>query len=129
MTSRPLSPHLSVYRMYRYTLITSIMNRFTGLALSLGLLLLVYWLMAVASGHRAYGQALAMLSRPGFKLLYLAVIVAFAYHLVAGVRHLIWDTGTGLERVPAQRSAWVVVLVSLAVIVVLAWALLARAGG
>lgn len=125
---RPLSPHLTVYRMSRYTLITSILNRFTGLVLSAGLLLLVYWLIAVSSGPRFYQHARAILSLPVFKVLYLAVIAAFAYHLVAGVRHLIWDTGIGLERVQARRSAWVVGVASLALIGVLGWAFLAGAG-
>ena len=96
---------MSVYRMFRYTLFTSFANRLTGLVLSLGLLVLVYWLMAVAERHRAYAQALAMLSLPIFKLLYAALLFAFSYHLVAGIRHLVWDTGRGLERAPvaAQR--------------------------
>jgi hypothetical protein len=44
---------MSVYKMTRYTLATSIFNRFTGVTLSVGLIVLVYWLMAVASGTRA----------------------------------------------------------------------------
>jgi succinate dehydrogenase / fumarate reductase cytochrome b subunit len=119
---------MGVYRMSRYTLATSILNRLTGLVLSLGLLLFVYWLTAVARGHRAYGQASAVLALPVFKLVYLVFIAAFSYHLIAGVRHLIWDTGVGLERAQAQRSAWFVVLASLALFCGLAWAFLVRAG-
>ena len=98
MQTRPLSPHLSVYRMYRYSLATSNANRFTGVALSAGLLLLVYWLMAVAGGARSYARATRVLSLPLAKLVYAALIVAFCYHLVAGLRHLVWDTGHALER-------------------------------
>jgi succinate dehydrogenase / fumarate reductase, cytochrome b subunit len=123
-----VSPHWTVYRMSRYTLATSILNRLTGLVLSLGLLLLVYWLTAVAGGHRAYGQASAVLALPVMKGLYLALIAAFSYHLVAGVRHLIWDTGVGLERAQSQRSAWFVGLGSLALFLGLAWIFLSRAG-
>jgi succinate dehydrogenase / fumarate reductase cytochrome b subunit len=112
--------------MYRYTLATSILNRATGLVLSLGLILLVYWLMAVASGHRAYAQASTFLGAAPVKLLYLACLAAFCYHLVAGVRHLIWDTGLGLEREQAKRSAWVVVTVSLLGIGLLGFWLLLR---
>ena len=64
MPTRPLSPHLSVYRMSRYTLATSIANRFTGLALSVGLLLLVYWLVAVAGGAQSYARAVRVLATP-----------------------------------------------------------------
>jgi len=112
MPQRPLSPHLSVYK-FQYTLTTSILNRAAGLVLSLGLLALVYWLMAVASGTSAYTRASAMLSLGVFKLLYLGLVAAFSYHLVAGVRHLIWDTGRGLEREQARRSAWLVAGVSI----------------
>jgi succinate dehydrogenase / fumarate reductase cytochrome b subunit len=106
--------------MSRYTLATSIANRFTGLALSLGLLLLVYWLMALAGGARSYARATHVLALPIAKLVYAALIVAFCYHLVAGVRHLVWDTGHGLERAQSQRSAWLVVAASLVLMLVVA---------
>jgi succinate dehydrogenase / fumarate reductase, cytochrome b subunit len=121
MATRPLSPHLSVYKMSRYTLATSIFNRITGLGLSAGLLLLVYWLMAVAGGARAQARAMRLLALPVMKLLYAALIVAFCYHLVAGVRHLIWDTGRGLERAQSRRSAWLVGVVSLLLIVIIGY--------
>jgi succinate dehydrogenase / fumarate reductase, cytochrome b subunit len=120
---------MGVYQMSRYTLATSILNRFTGLALSLGLLLLVYWLTAVAAGQRAYGQASAVLALPVAKAVYLALIAAFSYHLVAGIRHLIWDVGVGMERAQARRSAWAVIFVSLVLFGVLSWAFLARTAG
>jgi succinate dehydrogenase / fumarate reductase, cytochrome b subunit len=99
--------------MSRYTLATSIFNRLTGLALSAGLLLLVYWLIAVANGARAHARAAQLLSLPIMKLVYLALIVAFSYHLVAGIRHLVWDSGRALERAQSRRSAWLVVVLSL----------------
>src|SRR5215469_9043 len=120
MPTRPLSPHLSVYKMTRYTLATSTFNRFTGVGLSAGLLLLVYWLMAVAGGARAQASAMRLLALPVMKLVYAALIVAFCYHLVAGIRHLVWDTGHGLERTQSQRSAWLVVAVSLVLMLVVA---------
>jgi len=121
MPTRPLSPHLSVYRMSRYTLATSIANRFTGLGLSAGLLLLVYWLVSVAGGARSYARATRVLSLPLVKVIYAALIVAFCYHLVAGIRHLVWDTGHGLERAQSQRSAWLVVAVSLILMLVIGY--------
>jgi succinate dehydrogenase / fumarate reductase cytochrome b subunit len=129
MPPRPLSPHLSVYK-FKYTLMTSILNRFTGVGLSVGLLLLVYWLMAVASGAHAQARAARLLSLPLMKLVYAALIIAFCYHLSAGIRHLVWDTGRGLERAHAQRSAWLVVGVSLALMLLVgycAWLAGARA--
>ena len=120
MAERPLSPHLSVYK-FKYTLLTSILNRFTGLGLSLGLLLLAYWLTALSRGPEAYAQALKLLTHGVAKLAYAAVLVAFCYHLVAGIRHLIWDTGRGLERAQAYRSAWVVGIVTVLLALVLGY--------
>jgi succinate dehydrogenase / fumarate reductase cytochrome b subunit len=117
---------MSVYRMSRYTLATSIFNRFTGLVLSVGLILLVYWLWAVAAGRGAYEQAQELLGLPAFKLVYGGFIVAFGYHLIAGIRHLIWDTGHGLERAQAMRSSAVVVLATLLLAALLVWGLLVR---
>lgn len=129
MAERPLSPHLSVYRMYRYSVLTSISNRLSGVVLSVGLIALVYWLMAVAGGARAYGHALAILSSGIFKIIYLGLLAAFSYHLLAGIRHLVWDTGRGLERAQSQRSAWLIGIVSLLLFALLAWWMLVRAGG
>jgi succinate dehydrogenase / fumarate reductase cytochrome b subunit len=123
MPERPLSPHLSVYK-FKYTLATSILNRLAGLILSLGFFLFVYWLVALAAGARAYAQARELLSLGIFKLVYAVLLAAFVYHLAAGVRHLIWDTGRGLERASARRSAWIVAWVSVVVIVILAYWLL-----
>lgn len=107
MRERPLSPHLSVYK-FKYTLVTSILNRLTGLALSLGLLVLVYWLSALAGGARAYQQALPLLSHAVAKVLYAAMLVAFCYHLAGGIRHLVWDTGRGMEKRQAYLSSWLI---------------------
>jgi succinate dehydrogenase / fumarate reductase, cytochrome b subunit len=125
---RPTSPHLSVYRMHRYTMLTSIVNRGTGLVLSLGLFLLVYWLLAVAAGRGAFAQAQGLLDSPPVKLLYLGLILAGSYHLVAGIRHLIWDTGSGMERAQSQRSAWIVVAAAVVLTLLAAWALLGPGG-
>jgi succinate dehydrogenase / fumarate reductase cytochrome b subunit len=108
--------------MSRYTLATSIFNRFTGAGLSLGLLVLVCWLMGAASGAQRYAHILRLLSQPLAQLIYALLIIAFCYHLVAGIRHLVWDTGRGLERTQSQRSAWLVVAVSIALMLVVAWA-------
>ena len=114
--------------MSRYTLITSILNRFTGVGLSAGLILLVYWLMAVAGGSRAYARASGVLSSGILKLVYAALIIAFAYHLVAGIRHLVWDTGRGLERAQSKRSAGIVVVVSIVLVLILGYWLFVAGG-
>ena len=128
MSARPLSPHLSVYKMSRYTLATSIFNRLTGVALSLGLVLLVYWLTSVAGGAGSQTRATRLLSLPVAKLVYAGLVVAFCYHLVAGIRHLVWDTGRGLERAQSRRSAWLVIAVSAALALVVGYCALVLRG-
>lgn len=129
MRARPLSPHWTIYRMSRYSMASSLANRVTGAALSAGLVLFIYWLTALARGARAYARAQDVLGSGVAKLIYLAVIAAFCYHLVAGCRHLIWDTGHGLEKSQSQRSAWLVIGAAILLTVLCAlWAFRAREG-
>jgi len=122
---RPLSPHLTIYRMSRYTLLSSITNRATGIVLSFGQLVLLYWLIAAASGAHAYARAAAVLASPALKLGYALLLAAFAYHLIAGLRHLVWDTGHGLDRRQSRVSAgWLLVLSVLLAAGLIAWLLL-----
>lgn len=126
---RPLSPHISIYRMSRYSLLSSICNRFAGLFLSLGLLLLLYWLVCLAEGARAYEDARAVLSSLPLRIIYALLVLAFAYHLCAGVRHLIWDTGHGLSREQSRRSAAWVFAAALLIAAILIWWAFFGAGG
>ena len=120
MPDRPLSPHLSVYK-FKYTLVSSIVNRGTGLALTAGLLVLLYWIMAIFGGPQSYARAEVVLSHPVFKLMLTGFMFAFSYHLIAGIRHLIWDTGRGMERRQSQISAWGVVILSVLLTLALAY--------
>ena len=122
MPSRPLSPHLSVYK-FKYTLVSSILNRLTGVALSVGLIALTYWLMSVADGARAQERAQGLLCTPVMKLFLAAMLISFCYHLVAGIRHLVWDTGRGLERSTSQKSAWLVGAVSILLMLLIGYCL------
>jgi succinate dehydrogenase / fumarate reductase cytochrome b subunit len=104
--SRPLSPFLH-YR-WQYTNTLSILHRITGVVLSFGYLVLVYWIIALARGAAAYERAQATLGHPVFRVLLALALIAFAYHFCSGVRHLFFDAGIGLERREARRSAWIV---------------------
>jgi succinate dehydrogenase / fumarate reductase, cytochrome b subunit len=122
MPARPLSPHLGVYK-FTYAMATSIFNRITGLGLSVGLVLLVYWLVAIAAGASSSARALRVLASPACKVLYGALLIAFCYHLTAGIRHLVWDTGRGLERAQSRASARVVIVVSIVLMLTIAYCL------
>jgi succinate dehydrogenase / fumarate reductase, cytochrome b subunit len=95
---------------FQYTMALSILHRITGCALSFGLLLLVYWLVALATGESAYATAQTVFAHPLTKVVLFGFSFAFFYHLMNGVRHLTWDTGHGLERKSARTSGWVAFL-------------------
>ena len=125
---RPLSPFLTVYR-WQYTMALSILHRVTGCALSVGLLLFVYWLVAAASGRDGVRKPPAVSSRiRSCASLLIGFSFAFFYHLLNGVRHLTWDTGHGLERKAARLSGWIVFLGAIAT-TALFWLLVLRHGG
>src|SRR4051812_7278195 len=120
MNSRPLSPHLGVYK-FMYTMTLSILHRLTGLVVTVGFLLFTWWLMALASGSAAYAAAMRALATPLVKLLLVGFAFSFVYHFCNGIRHLVWDTGRGLERAQARRSGAVVVVAALALTAVAVW--------
>jgi succinate dehydrogenase / fumarate reductase cytochrome b subunit len=121
MTShgRPLSPHLQVYRP-QITSVLSILHRITGVALAAGGILLVYWLVAAASGPDAFATAQAVIVSFFGRLFLLGWTFALFYHFCNGIRHLTWDAGWGLELPMVYRTGWAVVGVS-AVLTVLFW--------
>jgi succinate dehydrogenase / fumarate reductase, cytochrome b subunit len=93
---RPLSPHLQIYRPM-LTMTMSIAHRITGAALYFGTLLLAWFLLAAASGPGAYETAAQVLNSIPGKLILLGFTWALFHHLLGGIRHIIWETGRGLE--------------------------------
>ena len=106
--ARPLSPFMH-YR-WQYTNTLSILHRITGVLLSFGFLLLVYWLAAAAAGAGRYAEAVATLSSPLAQLVLFGAALAFCYHLLNGIRHLVFDLGHGFELRTARRSGWAVAI-------------------
>ena len=105
---RPLSPHLQVYRP-QLTSVLSIGHRIAGVGLMAGTLLLTCWLVAAAQGPTAYETLQVWLASPFGKLLLLGWSVCLFYHLLNGVRHLLWDAGWGFELNQAYATGWIVV--------------------
>lgn len=117
---RPLSPHLQIYR-WQLTSVLSILHRMTGLALSVGAILLVSWLGAAADGAQPFAKFQGFMgSWLGLVLLF-GWSVALFYHLCNGIRHLCWDTGRGLDLRSVYASGWGV-LAATAALTVIAWA-------
>src|SRR5271169_6259674 len=92
--SRPLSPHLQIYR-WPVTMATSITHRATGVALSAGTLLLAWWLIATASGPEAFATFQNLAANPIGEIVLLGFVWSLAFHLLNGIRHLAWDLGYG----------------------------------
>ncbi len=101
---RPLSPFLH-YR-WQYTNTLSILHRITGVLLSLGFFILVYWLAAAAGGPESYAEARSCLGSPLMQLVMFGAAFAFCYHLCNGIRHLFFDMGYGFELKTARTSGW-----------------------
>ena len=116
---RPLSPHLQIYR-WQLTSVLSILHRATGVALAVGTLLLVYWLVAAAAGPDAFATAQAFIGSILGRLLLFGWTVALFYHLANGIRHLLWDAGRGFELRTAYASGWTVVVAAVALSLI-AW--------
>lgn len=96
MSDRPLSPHLQIYSPM-LTMMMSMAHRLTGMALYFGTVLLVWWLLAAATGPAAYETFLTVAgSIPGLIVLF-GFTWALLHHLLGGLRHFIWDTGRGFD--------------------------------
>src|SRR3982751_5765838 len=119
-SQRPLSPHLGVYK-FMYTMSLSILHRITGCAATVGFLAFVWWLMALASGPEKYSGAMRLLSSPLAKLLLVGFTFSFVYHFCNGIRHLVWDTGHGLERAQARRSGMLVIVAAFVLTALVVW--------
>ena len=118
--SRPLSPHLTIYR-WPLTMILSIMHRVTGVALSVGLILFAVWLITIFLGENAYTMFVSLMTSPlGYLALY-SWSFSFFFHFCNGVRHLYWDTGRGFEKNKVEFSARIVVIISILLTLIFWW--------
>ena len=118
--SRPLSPHLQIYRP-QLTSMMSISHRATGAALAAGTFLLCLWLVALAAGDVWYALVATVIGHPIGIFILFGYSVALVYHALNGVRHLTWDRGIGLT-IPAVYRSGQIVLVLTVVISASMWA-------
>jgi len=116
---RPLSPHLSVYR-WPVTMTVSILHRMTGGALYFGTLLVAWWLIAAATSENQFNIASAVFGSWFGRLVLFGYTWVLIHHMLGGIRHLIWDTGEGLEKHTASKLAWANIAGSI-VLTVLVW--------
>lgn len=99
--ARPLSPHMQIYRPM-LTMMMSIAHRISGVANAIGFLLLAWWLVAIASDPKAYATVSGVFASLTGQVLLFLFSWALIHHMLGGIRHLIWDTGYGLD--PTARE-------------------------
>lgn len=109
---RPLSPHLDIYKK-QITSVLSITHRMTGVVLAIGALLVTAWLVCVASDVDCYAWCQQILASWFGKLALFAFSASLIYHLLNGVRHLLWDIGWGMEIQTVVKSGYLVVALAI----------------
>lgn len=107
--NRPLSPHLQIYRP-QLTSFTSILTRITGNALIVAAVLIVWWLLAAATSAEYFAVADTVVRSWFGKLVFAGSIWAVWYHYLAGLRHLYFDSGRGLDIATAEKLGWGMIL-------------------
>jgi succinate dehydrogenase / fumarate reductase, cytochrome b subunit len=117
---RPLSPHLSIYRPM-LTMMMSIVHRITGGALYVGTLLIVWYLLAAASGKAAFDIAAWAMGSVLGQLVLLGYTWALLHHLLGGIRHMIWDEGYGFEHPTRERLAQATLIGSIVLTIIIFW--------
>jgi succinate dehydrogenase / fumarate reductase cytochrome b subunit len=119
---RPLSPHLQVYRIFSsITSLTSILHRMTGAALVFGSLIIIWWLMAIAHGPKAYECFTKAVHSPLGILVLIGFSWAFWFQLLNGCRHLFWDAGYGFK-LPVAKATGITVIIASVVATLATWA-------
>ena len=107
--NRPLSPHLSIYRM-AITMLVSIMNRITGAGMALAAILIVWWLLAAASGADYYATVNGFLTSWVGLVILVGSLWALWFHFLGGLRHLFMDFGLGYEIKTVNITGWIVLI-------------------
>lgn len=109
--NRPLSPFmLGKYYRPQLNSVTSILTRITGNALIVSAMLIVWWLIAAASGERHFAVANSVLTSFIGDLIMTLSVLGLWYHSLAGIRHLIWDNGYCLDMETSDKLGWVVII-------------------
>ncbi len=115
---RPLSPHLQIYRPM-LTMLMSIAHRVSGASLAIGFLLLAWWLLAISLGPEPYAQVSQFFGSIVGRLLLFLFSWSLIHHMLGGIRHLIWDTGHGLDKVSIEIFALATIIGSTTLTVLL----------
>ena len=113
----PLSPHLQIYRWHISSLL-SITHRISGIINLLGLILMFIWLLVLSLGENNYELFLIMINSFLGKFILVGFTWSMSFHLLSGIRHLVWDLGYGFEIKTANTSGIIVIISSLALTII-----------
>ena len=119
MASRPLSPHLQIYRWY-FTMALSIGHRASGIVNVTFILFLTWWLLALAAGENAFDTVNGLAGSVLGQLCLFGYTFVIFYHMANGIRHLTWDAGYGYRVDVAYRSGQAVVIAAI-ILTALVW--------
>ncbi len=106
-SEHPVSPHLQIYRL-PMAAVLSISHRITGTALSGAAVGFAFLFATAAYVPDVWNCAMALLQHPLGTVFLILLSFALAFHLCTGIRHLVWDTATGLEMAAVRASNWLV---------------------
>ena len=118
-SNNPLSPHLQIYR-WQVSSLLSITHRISGVINLLALILIFFWLLVLSFGENNYELFLISINSFFGKFVLIGFTWSMNFHLLSGIRHLIWDLGYGFEIKTANISGAIVVIFSL-VLTILFW--------
>ena len=118
-SKNPLSPHLQIYRWHISSLL-SITHRISGVINFLALILIFFWLTALSLGENNYESFLLIINSFFGKFILIGFTWSMIFHLLSGVRHLVWDLGYGFEIKTANISGIIVIISSL-VLTIIFW--------
>jgi len=109
--TRPLSPHLQVYRP-QMTSVMSILHRAAGVVLTTGTLIMAAWLVSLALGKEAYDVVVMVIGHPSGQFVLFGYSAALIYHASNGLRHLGWDLGFGLTIPQVYKNGQIVLFLT-----------------
>ncbi len=122
-SKNPLSPHLQIYRWHISSLI-SITQRISSVINLLAIILIFFWLLVLSFGESNYELFLLISNSFIGKFILIGFTWSMSFHLLSGIRHLVWDLGYGFEIKTANISGIIVIIFSLTLTIIF-W-LLAR---
>ena len=108
----PLSPHLQIYRWHISSLL-SITHRISGVINLLSLILIFFWLIILSLGENNYELFLILINSFLGKFILIGFSWSMCFHILSGIRHLMWDFGYGFEIRTANVSGIIVIILSL----------------